>query len=65
MGRHWGEGEVWTGEEGHYFKWELSLDLKQSRVSAATTSSGRLFQSGLNLGKDDICLYCVRQEGLS
>ena len=33
-----GEGEVGKGREGHCFKWEWSLDLKQSMVSAATTS---------------------------
>ena len=36
--RHWWEGEVGKGGWGHCFKWELSLDLKQSRVLAVTIS---------------------------
>ena len=28
--------DVGGGDDGHCFRWELSLDLKQSRVSATT-----------------------------
>ena len=41
---------------------KLSLDLKQSSDSAVTTSWGSSFQSGMVLGKDDICLCCVLQD---
>ena len=46
---------------------KLSLDLKQSSGSAVTTSWDRLFQSsGISCpGKNDICLYCVLQDGMS
>ena len=44
---------------------DLRLDLKQSSDSAVTNSWGCLFQSGMVLGKSDICLYCVLQDGLS
>ena len=44
---------------------ELSLDLKQSGDSAVTTSWGSPFQSGMVLGKNNICLYCVLQDGMS
>ena len=46
---------------------ELSLDLKQSSDSdsAVMTFWGRLFQSGMVLGKSDICLYFVLQDGMS
>ena len=41
---------------------DLSLDLKQTSDSAVTTSWGRLYQSGMVLGKNDICLNCVLQD---
>ena len=43
---------------------ELSLDLnlKQSSDSAVTTSLGSLFQSGMILGKKNICLYRVLRD---
>ena len=47
------------------YRSEMSLDLKQSSDSAVTTSSGSPFQSGVVLGKNDICLYCVLQEWMS
>ena len=47
------------------YRSELSLDLKQSSDSAVTTSWGSPFQSGMVLGKNDICLYCVLQDGMS
>ena len=43
------------------YRSELSLDLKQSSDLAVTTSWGSPFQSGMVLGKNDICLYCVLQ----
>ena len=46
------------------YRWAASLDLKQSRDLAATISWGRLFHSGMVRGKNDICLYCVMQEGM-
>ena len=59
----------WGGGGGGTFtcvyRNELSLDLKQSSDSAVTTSWGRLFQSGTVLGKNDVCLYCVLQDGMS
>ena len=47
------------------YRSELSLDLKQSSDSAVTTSWGSPFQPGNVLGKVDICLYCVLQDGMS
>ena len=47
------------------YRSELSLDLKQSSDSAVTASWGSLFQSGMVLGKNDICLYCVLHDGMS
>ena len=44
---------------------ESSLDLKLSRDSAITASCGSPFQSGMVLGTNDICLYCVLQEWMS
>ena len=37
------------------YRWAASLHLKQSRDLAATISWGRLFHSGMVLGKNDIC----------
>ena len=60
----WGQGEVGGGggrggiSVGVYWS-ELSSD------SAVTTSWGSPFQSGMALGKNDICLYCVLQDGIS
>ena len=39
--------------------------MKQSSDSAVTTFWCRLFQSGTVLGKDDVCLYSVLQDGMS
>ena len=47
------------------YRKELSLDLKESSDSSVTTSCGNPFQSGTVLGKNDICLYCVLQDGMS
>ena len=47
------------------YRSELNLDLKQSSDSAVTASWGSPFQSGMVLGKNDICLYCVLQDGMS
>ena len=55
-----GGGELLVG----VYRSELSLDLKQSSDSAVTTSWGRPFQSGMVLGKNNICLYCVLQDGM-
>ena len=41
------------------YRSELSLDLKQSSDSAVTTAWGCPFQSGMVLGKNDICLYIL------
>ena len=61
-----GAGE-WRGGGGPsvgVYRSELSLDLKQSSDLAVTTSWGSRFQSGMVLGKNDICLYCVLQDGM-
>ena len=57
-----GQGMGWGGGGGVSCLQErvLSLDLKQSSDSAVTTFWGRLFQSGMVLGKNDICVYCVQ-----
>ena len=60
--RCWGWG--W-GTFSCVYRNELNLDLKQSSDSAVTTSWCSPFQSGMVLGKDDICLYCVLQDGMS
>ena len=57
----WGGGGLSVG----VYRSELSLDLKQSRDSAVTASWGSPFQSGMVLGKNDICLYCVLQDEMS
>ena len=51
-----GVGVGWGLSVGVY-RSELSLDLKQSSDSAVATSWGNPFQSGMVLGKNDICLY--------
>ena len=47
-----------------FYRKKLSLDLKKSSDSAVTTSWGSPFQSGMVLGKNDISLYCVLQDGM-
>ena len=47
------------------YRSDLSLDLKQFSNSAVTISWGSPFQSGMILGKNDICLYRVLQDGMS
>ena len=56
-----GEGE---GLPVGVYRSEMSLNLKQSSDSAVTTSWGSPFQSGMDLGKNDICLFCVLQDGM-
>ena len=46
------------------YRWAGSLDLKQCRDLATTISWGMLFHLGMVRGKNDICLYCVLQEGM-
>ena len=53
VGRDWDVCVCVGGGGGRGGK--LSLDLKQSKASAATISRGRLLQSGVALGKN-ICL---------
>ena len=43
----------------------VEVGLKQSGDSAVTISRGSPFQSGMVLGKNDICLYNVLQDGMS
>ena len=52
---------VWQ-DEREITSTHTSLDLKQSSDSAVTTPWGSPFQSGMVLGKNDICLYFVLQE---
>ena len=67
----WGWGGKAAGRGGgerglvSFGRWEVSPVLKRSRVTATTSSSGSPFQSGIVLGKHDIRLYCVLQEGMS
>ena len=42
----------------------MSLDLKQSSDSAVTASCGRLFQSGMVLGKNDVSVVCPAGWGI-
>ena len=55
------------GGEGfsYIYRNKLSLDSKQSRDSAVTTSWARLFQSDMVWGRNNICLYCVLQDEMS
>ena len=62
MGGGGGEGE---GFSVGVYRSEMSLNLKRSSDSAVTTSWGSPFQSGMVLGKNEICLYCVLQDGMS
>ena len=62
--RRQGNGGGGGGLSVGVYRSELSLDLKQSSDSAVTTSCGSPFQSGMVLGKNNICLYCVLQDGM-
>ena len=68
IGQGMGCWEGWGGGGGTFscvYRNKLSLDSKQSSDSVVTTSGGRLFQSGMVLGKNDICLYFVLEDGMS
>ena len=65
-----GQGGMLGAGAGEGGRGELSvgvynLDLKRSSDSAVTASWGSPFQSGTVLGKNDVCLYCVLQDGMS
>jgi len=57
--------KVWGGGFQLCLQERVESGQSSDSDSAVTTFWGRLFQSGMVLGKSGICLYVVLQDGMS